>query len=353
MVRKTSRNRLRSQLQEFRERHDVPALGAGIVHRDGHLDIQVIGERVRGGGDPAQLGDRWHLGSCGKSITAALYARLVERGDAEWDAPLSTLFPDLGDSVDPGWDGITIEDVFVCQAGLPANLTKAELLAAWKDARPPREQRTSTAVKALARPPHRPGRFLYSNLGYTLIGAAIERITDVPYESALTTHVLAPLGITSGGFGPPPGIWGHGGRALALGPLGLVDLGREGPADPAQAQSDNPAVTTPAGRLHLSLEHWATFQRVFLNDGGDFLRPTTIERLLTPAAGRGRRMSPGWARMAGRADASFGQQGSNLRWSAVAVIDKARQRTAIVVCNDGRVRMLRKTPGLAIKLLSD
>jgi hypothetical protein len=32
--------------------------------------------------------------------------------------------------VDPGWGRISIDDVFVSQAGLPANLTRAEMLAA-------------------------------------------------------------------------------------------------------------------------------------------------------------------------------------------------------------------------------
>ncbi len=341
--------RLRAHLEEFRRRYDVPAIGAGVVTRDG-LDVDVVGERVRGGGDPVTLDDRWHIGSCGKSITAALYARLVERGDAEWGARLPELFPDL--DVDPGWSRMTIDEVFVSRAGFRANLTKTEMLAAWRDARPLPELRTETAATALARPPSRPGRFLYSNLGYIVIGAAIERITGLAFEIALAAHVLEPLGIASGGFGPPPDLWGHGGRMLALGPLGLVDLGRGRPADPAPVRSDNPAIMTPAGRLHLTLEDWARFQRVFLTEGDGFLHPETIERLLTPAAGRGQRHALGWAPIRGLPDASFGQQGSNTHWVATAIIDGARERTAMVVCNEGRARLLRRTPALAAQLLS-
>jgi hypothetical protein len=140
---------------------------------------------------------------------------------------------------------------------------------------------------------------------------------------------------------------------LALGPLGLVDLGRVGPADPTNVRSDNPAVITPAGRMHLGLEDWARFHRVFLTDGGDFLRPETIERLVTPPPGRGPRMSPGWAPMPAKTGASFAQQGSNTFWVATAVVDGARERTALIVCNEGRARLLRKTPELALQLLSD
>lgn len=348
-----SDTRFRRYLTEFQSAHSAPAIGAGIVARDGRVELDVIGERVRGGGDPVALSDRWHLGSCGKSITAALYARLVERGDAEWGARLTDLLPDLAGELDQGWSAITIDDLFVSQAGLPANLTRSEMLAAFGDARPPREQRTETAARALARAPRHPGRFLYSNLGYIVIGAAIERITDLAYESALATHVLEPLGITSGGFGPPPEVWGHGGRILALGPLGMVDLGRGKPADPNRVGSDNPPVMSPAGRLHLTLEDWARFHRVFLTEGDGFLSPGSVERLLTPAPGRGQRQAMGWAPVRGAAGASFGQQGSNTYWVATAVIDAARERTAMVVCNEGRATLLRRTPKLALQLLAE
>jgi D-alanyl-D-alanine carboxypeptidase len=223
--------------------------------------------------------------------------------------------------------------------------------AAWRDPTPIREQRTQVAATALARPPRRPGRFLYSNLGYIVIGAAIERITDPPFEAAVATHVLEPLGITSSGFGPPRELWGHGGRMLALGPLGIFDLGGGAPADPERVESDNLAVLSPAGRLHLTLEDWAKFQRVFLARGGDFLRRETVERLLTPAPGRGFRQAFGWAAARGLENVSLGQQGSNTYWVATALIDQRRERTAMVVCNEGRARLLKQTPRLAAQLL--
>ena len=343
---------LRPLLDDFRQKHAVPALGAALVRRDGGLDVDVVGVRIRGGDDPVTPADPWHIGSCCKSVTAVHYARLVERGDAEWGIPLPALFPDLADTTHPAWEAVTIDDVFVSQAGLPANLGRAEMKAAYRDARPLLEQRASATTAALARAPRRPGRFLYSNLGYIVIGAAIERITGVPFESALALHVLEPLGITSAGFGPPRELWGHAGRMLALDPFGLVDLGRGAPADPARVESDNPPIMTPAGRLHLTLGDWARFQRVFLTNGGGFLRPETVERLLTPAPGRGHRHALGWAPVRGHDNASFGQQGSNTYWVATALIDRARERTAMVLCNEGRARLLRHTPGLAVRLLS-
>jgi D-alanyl-D-alanine carboxypeptidase len=341
---------IHTYLEDFRAKHRPPALGAAIVTRGGDLELDVIGERVRGGGDPVRPEDRWHIGSCGKSITATLYARLVERGDAQWNVSVAELFSDL--SVDAGWREVTVDDVFVCQAGLPANLTRANMVAAWKDTKPLPDQRTEVSAVALARAPRRPGRFLYSNLGYIVIGAAIERITRLPFESAISKHVLEPLEIHSGGFGPPTDVWGHGGKMLALGPI-MLSGGRSTPGDPERAESDNPAVMSPAGRLHLSLEDWAKFQRVFLTDGGDFLSSESIERLLTPAPDGGQRMAYGWAAARTKLDASMGQQGSNTLWVATAIMSRKRERTVMIVTNEGRARLLRKTPVLAVNMLSD
>jgi len=328
----------------------MPAVGAGIVGKGGDLTVAVVGTRVRGEHDPVRLEDRWHIGSCGKSITAVLYARLVERGDAEWGAPLPALFPDLTDT-DPAWRTVTIDEVFVHEGGLSANLDRKETVAAYQETRPLPEQRTAATAAALAVPPHRRGDFVYSNLGYILIGAAIERLTGVPFESALATHVLEPCDVTSAGFGPPPDLWGHGaGRQLRFGRLGTVSVGRGEPTTPDDVHSDNPAVMTPAGRLHVTLGDWAKLQRIFLDDG--FLHPETIERLLTPAAGRGHRQALGWAPAAGIDHVSLGQQGSNTFWVATALIDQTRQRTAMVVCNDGRTRMLTHTAKLASQLLA-
>ena len=318
-----------SELSAFRDRYGIPAVASALITRDGAVEMDLIGGRVHEG-ETVRAGDAWHIGSCGKAMTAALYARLVERGEAEWGTPVTALFDDL--EADRGWQAVTIDDLFVGEAGMPANLSRSTMGSAPHDTRPLPLQRTEVTAAALARAPRRPGRFRYSNLGYVVIGAAIERITGTTYEDALTAHVLEPLGITSAGFGAPPAIRGHRART---------------PAPPDDPRSDNPPVMSPAGRLHLSLRDWARFQQVFLIEGGDFLEPASVERLLTPSKAQ----SPGWAPARGLDHVSMGQQGSNTFWVATALIDRDRERTAMVVCNDGRRRLLAGSAKLAARLL--
>ena len=104
-----SRARAVSELSAFRDRYGVPAVGSALITPDGAVEMDLIGGRV--GRPPVGAGDAWHIGSCGKAMTAALYARLVERGEAEWGVPVTGLFADLG--ADPGWRAVTVDDLFV------------------------------------------------------------------------------------------------------------------------------------------------------------------------------------------------------------------------------------------------
>ena len=44
----------------------------------------------------------------------------------------------------------------------------------------------------------------YSNLGYLVIGAIIERVTGERFEDVVTSRVLVPAGLTTASFAPDP-----------------------------------------------------------------------------------------------------------------------------------------------------
>ena len=332
-------------LEDFVRVCRVPAVAAALVGADGSVDAEVAGTRRRGFDEPVRASDRWHIGSCAKTFTAVLWACLVEAGDAEWDMPIPAAFADL-DDLHPGWAGVTVDDALQCRAGFASNIGLTQMQPAWLDARPLAWQRTDAARRALREPPWRPGRFAYSNLSYIVVGAAIDRLAGAAYERALADRVLKPLGIESAGFGAPPEIWGHPARLR----LGVAGLFRGRPADPAEPKSDNPAVYASAGTLHLTVEDWAAFCRIFLIGGGDLLGPDTIEHLLAQPPGRGTRMSMGWIKPPYLRGTSYSMQGSNTMWAAAALLDHDRERAALVVANDGRRRALDQTLQFATHL---
>lgn len=336
-------------LDQFVQRHRAPAVAAAVVGVDGEVECRVAGVRRRGSSDVALVSDRWHIGSCTKTFTAVLWACLVERGQAEWDMPLVEALADLGSEIHPGWTGQTLDSMLRHHAGVSADLSPDQMKRAWEDQRPLAAQRTNAAGWALGVPPGEPGQFRYSNLGYIVVGAAIDRLAGATFEQALNTHVLTPLGIETAGFGPPGEVWGHPER-FRLGGVGLLS---GPPADPSDPFSDNPAVLSAAGTMHTTMADWAKFVRIFLVGGSNLLSDSTVDRLLQPPHGGKYGMAMGWRRTGSMPGVGYAMQGSNTMWSATAVIDDERRRAALVACNDGRSRVLNNSARLAATLLAE
>lgn len=321
----------------------APAVAGMIVTRDGISYLEAAGVRRLGAADPVTKGDLWHIGSNTKAMTAALYGRLVEQGKARWGATIPALFPDLKPNA--AWSAITIEQLLNHHAGIDdaAVLDGAWLQAAHASKETLTVQRTGLARTVLGAPPKgKVGVFAYSNVGYILAGAAIERISGKGWEETITAELFQPLGMTTAGFGAPKGAqpWGH----QELPPLTPVD-----PAGP----SDNSAALGPAGTVHLSLTDYAKFIRLFLTDGGDLLKPETIRHLTTPAETGDSSYGLGWITFASRPWAkgqALAHEGSNTLWHAFTAVGPAAGVGVVGVSNasDGGGAQASQTLGMLL-----
>lgn len=338
---------IETALSRFKKRYGAPAAGAAMIEV-GCDDVAVVtGERSRGSRDGVQLSDRWHIGSCTKSLTAALWARLVENGHTDWNVSLADVFS-ANRNVDKNWYSVTVRDALNCRAGFPSNFSHETFAIARYDTRPLPEQRASVTEQALCKPPMAPGKFLYSNLGYIVIGAAIDRITESSFEEALSSHLLKPLGVRSLGYGPPDKILGHGSK-LNIGNFGFLKGQYSNAAD---TLSDNPPVFSSAGSIHISLQDWSRLLRIFLVDPQSaFLEESSVSEIFYLPTNSRPCMAMGWAD-AGLYLVSFVMQGSNTFWSASSALDRNRKRCVMVVCNDGRSRIMKGSMSLATYVLA-
>lgn len=334
------------RLDAARREAGAPAMGAILVGREGTIWSGVSGVRRAGREVAAQIDDRWHLGSNTKAMTALLYGRLVEAGRARWEATAAELFSDL--PIDPGWASATAERFMAQVAGLADTglIDAGWLNAARVDPRPLPEQRRALVARALAAPPNAaPGSFVYANLNYVLIGAAIEAITGVAWEAAMQTGLFTPLGLATAGFGPPPdpAPWGH--RDL---------FGRLTPMDPSSGAADNPQALGPAGTAHMSLADYGRWLRVFLGARPDgFVSDAALARLTRPFDASQRRgyglgwgvdADPAWAEGVGMA-----HEGSNTLWRVAALVAPAPGLACAVVANRDTDLCAR----LAVELMRD
>lgn len=334
-------------LREFLNKIGVPAIGASIVHSDGEVISHVVGVRRRDSPDKALLTDKWHIGSCTKSITAALWARLVELGFAEWDTRLTEIFGDLRFR-DAEWANVTIRHVLQCRAGFPTNIRRDLVEASWKDTRPLKAQRSDVVEQSLQRPPSGFGKFTYSNLSYIVAGAAIDRVAHTSFEDALERYILKPLGAAPVGFGAPEEVCGHRARVTLSG----IGLFKGPPTSPDDLKSDNPQVYSSAGCLSLSLGAWSTLMQISLaGSHGKLLQEDSLRTIFHSPAQSGRSMAMGWMQPIPSTGIPYVMQGSNTLWAATSMLALDRRKCVLVVCNDGRTRVLNRSIPLAAYLL--
>ncbi|MGN6107137.1 MAG: serine hydrolase domain-containing protein [Kofleriaceae bacterium] len=331
---------LHDALDAVRTAHGLPAIAA-MVWRDGApVAAGVAG--VRRAEDPASLaqrGDRWHLGSNTKAMTATLLGIFVERGTVRWESTIGELF--RGEKIDPSYAAVTLEQLVRHLGGAPGNPPTPVWMKLWADGAEP-GARLAFVRSILAQPVAQPpGTFAYSNAGYMIAGAALERATGRTWEQLLRDELFAPLGMASCGFGPPgsAGVsapdqpWGHNaqGASIAPGPL-----------------ADNPPGLGPAGTVHCSLEDYGKFLAIHGGAPG-LVSEATRQRLHTPPEGASR-YAGGWSvASSGKYGEMLVHSGSNTMWYATTVVIPAQRLVIAVATNRGAEGVDQAIPPLLAK----
>lgn len=139
----------------------------------------------------------YDLASLTKPVaTTSAVMTLVDAGRMELDAPLSRYLPAW--STGRVRDGVTIRRLLTHTAGLPAFVTF------WHPRNGALRGRDAmvAAIDSIG-PTAEPGsRYEYSDLGFILLGAAVESVTGTTLDSYVRTALWEPLGMEDTGFNP-------------------------------------------------------------------------------------------------------------------------------------------------------
>ncbi|HTB84362.1 MAG TPA: serine hydrolase domain-containing protein [Candidatus Sulfotelmatobacter sp.] len=340
-----------TKLSDIVPQYGIPAI-AVVVTKDGQIcDRFAAGVRKWGDSTPVTTNDQFHIGSCTKSMTATLAGILIDEGKLRWDTTIGEVFPELKGKMDKQYETVTLEQLLHHEGGVPSEPPSAAWKRAWKEIGTPREQRYEFIQAVLAQPPAAPPgtRIVYSNQGYAIVGAMIEKITDRDYETLITEKLFKPLYMDTAGFGPPgtkgqvDQPWGH-----------IRKLGMTIPV-----QVDNPPAIAPAGRVHASMDDLARYAMLHLQTGTNaLLKPETLARLhksvIDPEDPLGNyacgwvHLKRGWA----GGDALW-HNGSNTMWYMVMWLAPEKNFSVIVgtniagddaeqACDDAAVIMIHK-----------
>jgi CubicO group peptidase (beta-lactamase class C family) len=316
-------------LEAIRKKYGFPALAVVVVKEGKICDRAAVGVRKKGDPTLVTTNDVFHIGSCTKSMTATLAAMFIEEGKLRWDTTIAEIFPELKGKMDQQYANVTVEQLLTHRGGVPGDPPGAAWTRAWQQVGTPMEQRREFIQAVLARPPEAaPGtKMIYSNQGYAIIGAMLEKIAGQPWETLITDRLFKPLRMDTAGFGPPgtkgqvDQPWGHTRKLWITVPL----------------QVDNPPAIAPAGRVHCSLDDLARYA-VFQMEGeqkGRLLKPETFRKLHTPP--RGEEYACGWVCVdrdwaGGRA---LMHNGSNTMWYVVMWLAPQKDFAVIAATNTG------------------
>ncbi len=176
------------------------AAGSVALVRDGRTWILVHG--LAQPGRPVTPSTPFHVCSCSKTFTAAVFSRLVQDGTVSWDDAAARTVPEFEFS-DP-W--VSAHCTFRDLAGMRTGIARAGI-AEWGMRQDlPREARLARARHMDFAAPFR-DRFSYSNLGYIALALAAERLAGKPYATLVRECLCAPLGMAdsgSAGFATTP-----------------------------------------------------------------------------------------------------------------------------------------------------
>lgn len=242
-------------------------------------DVQVRGVRSVGG-VPLSADAVFPMGSITKSMTATLAGFLVQQGRIAWTSRILDVLPELGGVARAEYATVTLADLLAHRGGIFPAVTPEQVALLPPVTGTATAQRLQLAAWALQRAPSVAPRTRtdYSNGGFIIAGAMLERVAGEPYEVLLQSKVFAPLGqvVAFGTTGSAAGEpWGH--MARPGGAWVAVD-----PADPA---AQFPAFANPAGGAKLSGAALGRYLQLHLRalrgSRGELLTPETAAYLHT------------------------------------------------------------------------
>ncbi len=243
---------------------DVTGLSIALVDNQKVVWSQGFGYADKQAKIKATEDTVYHLGSIAKVLTATAAMQLAEQGKMDISQPLQKYLPEFsfksrfGDT-----DKVTPLNIMTHHSGLPAN---------WVLGMSVRHPEPFTNVVAavkdeyLAYPPDYV--FAYSNLGVTLLGAAIGKVSGEGYAPYMDKHLLRPLEMNHSAF------------AQVI-PGKSYDKGKEVEAIPLR--------DLPSGGLNSSASDITHFMQMVFADGSyngnQIVKAETLHKMLTVHSG--------------------------------------------------------------------
>ncbi len=171
---------------------EVPG-AVGIFGTRDSVSAPLVGGVRRTGGPATTAETHYDLASLSKVVsTLPCLLRLVSDGEVRLDHTVRHFISNAGWFQSPSLGEVTLCDLLTHTSGLPA----------WSPLYSRSSQRRTLLAAALQTELRQPGALVYSDLGFIVLGAIIERVTRLRQDAFAAEVVFGPLGMTSTAYGP-------------------------------------------------------------------------------------------------------------------------------------------------------
>lgn len=173
------------------EQHDLWSGTVAIARRDTSILVDGLGFADRARGIRNDSLTRFHLGSSPKMLTAIAIGQLVDRGKLRLDDTLARVLPEYPDTSVSAH--VTVRQLITHTAGFGG---------LWELPGYEKKKRYGSNMAYLPLFRGRkllfaPGtRYSYSNEGFLLLGAIVEKVSGMSYDSWIRENILGPAGMT-------------------------------------------------------------------------------------------------------------------------------------------------------------
>jgi CubicO group peptidase (beta-lactamase class C family) len=171
-----------ARLDEYVERHlreaGAPGMTLALADRGGAVRVSTYGLADTKAGAPVKPETLFEIGSISKSFAAVALLQMADEGRVDLHRPVAEYLPWL--KLEQRHGAVTAHHLLSHTSGLPGAALLPESLA--------------VGLETFFKPGE---KFIYSNIGYLVLGLLVEALDRRPFADALAARVLKPLGMAA------------------------------------------------------------------------------------------------------------------------------------------------------------
>jgi CubicO group peptidase (beta-lactamase class C family) len=239
-------------------------MGTVLVARDGAIVLDKAYGMANLELDVPNTPDtKFRLGSITKQFTAASILLLEERGKLKIDDRVKTYLPDAP----MAWDRITVYNLLTHTAGIPNFTSFADYNTIKLSSRTADALVSAVRDRALDFGPGE--QMSYSNSGYVVLGAIIEKVSGQRYEKFVADNIFTPLGMKDSGYDSNTAVIKRRASGYIKSPAGYVNAGYI-----------DMSIPHAAGALYSTTRDLLKWEQALFS--GKVVSKASLDRMITP-----------------------------------------------------------------------